>query len=90
MALARALVNNPPILVLDEPTHAMDQVSEERFKARLAADLKGKTIIIVTHRESLLSVVDTLVIMDSGKVMAAGPKELVLKALADGKVRTAR
>ena len=90
VALARALVNNPPILVLDEPTHAMDQVSEERFKARLAADLKGKTIIIVTHRESLLSVVDTLVIMDSGKVMAAGPKELVLKALAEGKVRTAR
>ena len=90
VALARALVNNPPILVLDEPTHAMDQVSEERFKARLAADLKDKTIIIVTHRESLLSVVDTLVVMDTGKVVAAGPKELVLKALAEGKVRTAR
>ena len=90
VALARALVTDPPILVLDEPTHAMDQSSEERLKARFTTDLAAKTIIIVTHRESLLAVVNTLVVMDGGKVVAAGPKELVLRAIAEGKVRGAQ
>ncbi|MBI5909168.1 MAG: type I secretion system permease/ATPase [Betaproteobacteria bacterium] len=90
VALARALITDPPILVLDEPTHAMDHSAEERLKTQMQTELAGKTIIVVTHRESLLSVVNTLVVMDSGKVVAAGPKELVLKAIAEGKVRTAR
>ena len=90
VALARALLTDPPILVLDEPTHAMDHSAEERFKTQLQSELAGKTVIIVTHRESLLSVINTLVVMDGGKVVAAGPKELVLRAIAEGKVRTAR
>ncbi len=90
VALARALVRDPPILMLDEPTHAMDHASEERLKVRMQTELAGKTIIIVTHRESLLSVVKTLVVMDGGKVVATGPKELVLQAIAEGKVRMAR
>ncbi len=90
VALARALITDPPILVLDEPTHAMDHSAEERLKTQMQTELAGKTIIIVTHRESLLSVINTLVVMDSGKVVAVGPKELVLKAIAEGKVRTAR
>lgn len=89
VALARALITNPPILVLDEPTAAMDNASEEQFKARLQTDLAGKTVIIITHRESLLSAVNTLVVMDRGKVVAAGPKQLVLDAIAQGKVRVA-
>ena len=90
VALARALITDPPILVLDEPTHAMDHSAEERLKTQMQTELAGKTIIIVTHRESLLSVINTLVVMDGGKVVAVGPKELVLKAIAEGKVRTAR
>jgi ATP-binding cassette subfamily C protein LapB len=90
VALARALITDPPILVLDEPTHAMDHTSEERLKMQMQSELAGKTIIIVTHRESLLSVINTLVVMDAGKVVAVGPKDLVLKAIAEGKVRTAR
>ena len=90
VALARALITDPPILVFDEPTNAMDHSAEERLKVRLQTALADKTVIIVTHRESLLSVVNTLVVMDGGKVMASGPKEAVLKALAEGKVRTAR
>ena len=90
VALARALITDPPILVLDEPTHAMDHSAEERLKAQMQTELAGKTILIVTHRESLLSVINTLVVMDGGKVVAAGPKELVLKAIAEGKVRMAR
>ena len=90
VALARALITDPAILVLDEPTHAMDQASEDRLKARLQADLAHKTLLIVTYRESLLSVVNTLIVMDGGRVLAAGPKDLVLKAIADGKVRASR
>jgi ATP-binding cassette subfamily C protein LapB len=89
VALARALITDPPILVLDEPTHAMDHSAEERLKTQMQSELAGKTILIVTHRESLLSVINTLVVMDRGKVVAVGPKDLVLKAMAEGKVRTA-
>ncbi len=90
VALARALVTDPPILVLDEPTHAMDHSSEERLKVRMQEDMADKTIIIITHRESLLSVVNTLVVVDGGKVVAAGPKDAVVKALSEGKIRMAR
>ena len=90
VALARALITDPPILVLDEPTQSMDHTAEERLKTQMQTELAGKTIIIVTHRESLLSMINTLVVMDRGKVVAVGPKDLVLKAIAEGKVRTAR
>ena len=90
VALARALVTDPPILILDEPTHAMDHSSEERLKARITSELTDRTILIVTHRESLLSVVNTLVVVDSGQLVAVGPKDAVLKALAEGRVRTSR
>ncbi len=90
VALARALVTDPPILLLDEPTHAMDHSAEERLKLRLRDDLPDRTVIIVTHRESLLSAVNTLIVMDAGKVIATGPRDAVIAALADGKLRGAR
>ncbi len=90
IALARALIMDPPILVMDEPTHAMDHSSEERLKARLMHELKGRTLVLITHRESLLSLVEKLLIIDSGKVMAYGPKDAVLKALADNRIPVAR
>jgi ATP-binding cassette subfamily C protein LapB len=90
VALARALVTDPPILLLDEPTHAMDHSSEERLKARLGGELKDRTLVVITHRESLLALVDKLLIIDSGKVMAYGPKDAVLQALAEGRVAAAR
>ena len=90
IALARALITDPPILVFDEPTHAMDHSSEERLKARLQAELKDKTLVIITHRESLLSLVDTLLVVDGGKVVAQGPKDAVVKALAEGRVGVSR
>lgn len=89
VALARALVHDPAILILDEPTNAMDHSSEQRLKSRLQSELAGKTVVIITHRETLLDVINTLVVVDAGKVVAAGPKDLVLKAVAEGRVRTA-
>lgn len=90
IALARALVTDPPILLLDEPTHSMDHSSEERLKGRLLRELADKTLLVITHRESLLSLVNTLLVVDAGKIMAYGPKDKVLEALASGKVAVAR
>lgn len=89
VALARSFVMDPPILVLDEPTQAADHSAEERLKARLNEEFADRTIIVVTHRESLLSMVNSLIVLDAGRVVAHGPKEAVLKALAEGGIAAA-
>ncbi len=89
IAIARALVLDPPILILDEPTSSMDNRSEELFKQRLKQVLEGKTLILITHRASLLSLVERLIVVDAGKVVADGQKDKVLQALSSGKIRTA-
>jgi len=90
ISVARALLLDPPILLLDEPTSSMDNTTESRFKARLGTVLGGRTLILITHRGSLLSLVDRLIVMDGGKVVADGPKEDVLEALAGGRIHTAK
>jgi ATP-binding cassette subfamily C protein LapB len=89
VALARALLEDPPILLLDEPTASMDIGSEEQFKARLTTVLQGRTLVVVTHRESMLTLVDKLLVMDNGRIVAGGPKAEVLQALSKGRVRKA-
>jgi ATP-binding cassette subfamily C protein LapB len=89
VALARALLTDPPVLLLDEPTAAMDTGTEEHFKSRITRVLEGRTLIVVTHRESMLTLVDHLIVMDSGRVVAAGVKSEVLQALSQGRVRKA-
>jgi len=88
IAIARALILDPPILVLDEPTNMMDNRTEEVFKNNLVEASKNKTLILVTHKGSLLSLVDRLILMDNGRVIADGPRDLVLKALAEGKLHS--
>ena len=88
IAIARALLPDPPILLLDEPTSNMDNASETRFRQRLVQSLSGKTLVMITHRSSLLDLVDRLIIVDGGKVIANGAKEDVLKALKQGKIKT--
>ncbi|MCP4924296.1 MAG: type I secretion system permease/ATPase [bacterium] len=87
IAIARAILKDPPIYLLDEPTAMMDQGSEARLVARLKDVFVGKTIILVTHRNSLLSLVDRLIVIDGGKVVADGPQEQVLKALNNTQIR---
>jgi ATP-binding cassette subfamily C protein LapB len=89
VALARAFLSDPPILLLDEPTSAMDSAAEAALKSRLAAELGGRTLLLVTHRGSLLSLVDRLIVLDGGRVVADGPKAEVMRALAAGEVRGA-
>ena len=82
VALARALVTRPKILLMDEPTSAMDMQTEAMFTKRLEDIVKGRTVIIVTHRPSLLSVVDRIVVMDNQRMVADGEKEKILAMLA--------
>lgn len=89
VALARALLLNPPILLLDEPTSAMDNTGEERLKQRLQAVIEKKTVILVTHRASLLSLVDRLLVIDRGQILADGPKAAVMEALKKGQISVA-
>ncbi len=90
VALARALLLDPPVLLLDEPTSAMDTMSESRVKARLSRILEGRTLLLVTHRGSLLSLVDRILVLDGGQLVADGPRDKVLQALSEGKIRRAR
>ena len=89
VALARALLLNPPILLLDEPTSAMDNTGEERLKQRLQSVIENKTVILVTHRASLLSLVDRLLVIDRGQILADGPKAAVMEALKKGQISVA-
>jgi len=89
VALARALLLNPPILLLDEPTSAMDNTGEERLKQRLQSVVENKTVILVTHRASLLSLVDRLIVIDRGQILADGPKAAVMEALKKGQISVA-
>ncbi|MGE0803643.1 MAG: type I secretion system permease/ATPase [Lautropia sp.] len=82
VALARALVTRPRILLLDEPTSAMDLQTEDQFVRQLAGIVQGRTVVIVTHRPSLLPLVDRIVVFDQGRIVADGPKDQVLEWLA--------
>ncbi|MCP4329558.1 MAG: type I secretion system permease/ATPase [Alphaproteobacteria bacterium] len=87
VAVARALVRDPNILLMDEPTSNMDKGSEEQFINKLESVLEGKTIILVTQRVSMLRLVDRLIVLDSGKVVADGPRDKVLETLSRGQIR---
>ena len=84
--LARAMLLDPPILLLDEPTSAMDNTSEEILRNRLQSWAQGKTMLLITHRASMLSLVDRLVVLDNGHIVADGPKASVIEALRKGRV----
>lgn len=82
VALARAFLHNPQILMFDEPTTGMDQVLEARIKQTLAEYIQNRTFIMITHRTTLLPLVKRLILMDKGMVLADGPRQDVLDKLA--------
>jgi ATP-binding cassette subfamily C protein LapB len=81
VALARAMLLDPPMLVLDEPTNNMDNRTEVRLRNNLSKVIKEKTLLLITHRASMLKMVDRLVVLDDGIIVADGPKASVLEAL---------
>ena len=80
ICIARAFVGDPKIVILDEPSSAMDNGSEQQLLNDLKGLLVDKTLILITHRGTLLSLVDRVVVFDSGRILADGPKDEVLKA----------
>ncbi len=89
VGLARAVLQNSPILLLDEPTSAMDFSTEAMINTRIQAFAQDKTVVLVTHRTSLLSMVTRVIVVDGGKIVADGPREQIMSALASGRVAKA-
>ena len=86
IALARALLTDPPLLILDEPSSAMDNSTELRMKRQLMEHCADKTLILITHKSSMLELVDRLIIVDNGRIVADGAKEDVRRALKSGEL----
>jgi ATP-binding cassette, subfamily C, bacterial LapB len=86
VAIARAVLLDPPILLLDEPTSSMDFTSEAQLKERLQRYAEHKTMVIVTHRTSLLELADRIIVIDGGRIVADGPKNQVVEALQSGRI----
>ena len=66
----------------------MDELSENNFKNRLSTIIKDKTVVLITHKPSLLSLVDRLIVVDDGKIIADGPKEKIIASFGNQKVKT--
>ena len=86
VTIARAMLNDPSILLFDEPTGAMDHASEELFKRNIREYAPGKTLLVITHRTSLLELVDRIIVIDAGKIVADGSKDQVVEALRQGRI----
>ncbi|MEK8033716.1 type I secretion system permease/ATPase [Ideonella sp. DXS29W] len=89
VGIARAVLHNTPVLLLDEPTSAMDFSTEAAITKRLSDFSAGKTVVLVTHRTSLLALVDRVVVIDGGKVVADGPRDRIMEALQSGRIARA-
>ena len=89
VGLARALLHNAPILLLDEPTSAMDFTSEAQITQRVSAFAQDKTVVLVTHRTSMLAMVSRVIVIDGGRIVADGPRDRIMEALTSGRVARA-
>ena len=83
ITLARALISDPGIIILDEPTNSMDRQTEKAFINRLHNIVGDKTLIVVTHKTSLLQLVDRVIIMENGQIIVDGPKDEVFTVKVD-------
>lgn len=81
IALARAILNSPQILLLDEPTASLDARAEKQFIKSIHATAKDRTMLLITHKMDLLKLVDRILVLDKGKLIIDGPKDEVLAKL---------
>ena len=81
LALARAFLNNPPIMLLDEPTSNLDANAEKNLAANLKIASQQSTVLAVTHSAEVLSVCDSILVMEKGRIVMAGPAKQVLDRL---------
>ena len=81
VAIARSLLYDPPIMILDEPTASMDPASENRLRSHLETIIRGKTVLLITHKGGMLSLVDRIMLLDRGKMLAIGPRDEMIRRL---------
>lgn len=81
IALGRALLLDEPILILDEPTNSMDNSTEFMIRTRLHDYTRDKTLILISHKPSMLNLVERLIVIDNGRIVMDGPKQQVLDSL---------
>ena len=81
IAIARALAGRPSIMVLDEPSSAMDAQTETALIQRLGEELAGRTVVMITHRPPLLALATRVILIEAGKVAADGPRDKILQQL---------
>ncbi|ASJ95370.1 MULTISPECIES: type I secretion system permease/ATPase [Shewanella] len=84
IALARATLNDPPVLLMDEPTASLDARAEKQFIRAMRNVSKERTLLLITHKMHLLNLVDRIIVLDRGHLVADGPKDQVLNQLAKG------
>jgi ATP-binding cassette, subfamily C, bacterial LapB len=87
IGLARALAGRPAVLIMDEPSSAMDNQTEQALIARLEGELKDRTVLLITHRLPLLKLVSRIILLDQGKIIADGPRDAVIKQLSNKQVQ---
>ncbi|WP_297433086.1 type I secretion system permease/ATPase [Sulfurimonas sp.] len=86
VGIARAFLNESKILLLDEPTNSMDTLSEQRFIDKLQKHISDETMILVTQKMNLLSLVDRVIVIHNGCIELDGPRHEVIEKLGGGKV----
>lgn len=80
ICIARAVVGNPKILIMDEPTSSLDNASEQRLVQRLAPWVKDRTLVVITHRAPMLALVGDIAVIEAGKITSVTPKSKVVKS----------
>ena len=86
IAIARALAGRPPIVLLDEPSSAIDSDTEARLIKGLTTELTGRTVVVVTHRPAMLALVDRVIVMAEGRLVMDGPRDAILAKITSPKV----
>lgn len=82
LLLARTLIKDPNVLLLDEPTASMDEITEQHVVHSLGEWLANRTLIVATHKPALLQLVDRIIVIDNGRIVLDGPKETILANLS--------
>ena len=90
IALARMTLRHPKVVLLDEPTTGLDQATERMALNAVAQWSKDKTMVVVTHRPQVLQIVNRIIVMDNGKVVMDGPRDLVLQKLMQNEAQSAK